>query len=149
MNKFLAVLRTLLPLSLGIYCLYCTFLFIFNLGILDSTFSKLNLPHILVITVVILTSGIGFELGIRLLTWTYRTERLLWLTFGFSAYVFLLQLTLTITPSISACKCTSISEAIMNILDWSKVEYSGGLFLWSIVVISIFRTKEKIKNNNI
>lgn len=138
MNKYLIVLNKVLPLTLGVYCLYCTFAFIFNLNLLSGAFSKLSLPHFLLVAVVVATAGVGIELGFRLFTEGSTPKRwLLKFAFGFSAYIFILQLVLTITPSASACSCTTLSEVIMNITDWSRVESAGGLLILSMVIIGV------------
>ncbi len=140
MIKIFTGLKKTLPLTLAVYCLYITFAFIFNLELLKDSFNKLGMPHFLLVAVVILTSGVGIELGRRLFVEHACSEQwLLRLAFGFSAYIFILQLVLTITPSVSACHCTTLSESIMNIADWSRVESAGGLLMLSMVVINVTR----------
>lgn len=145
MNKFLE--RLLLP-SLGIFFIYCTFLFVFNLNLLGNALHKIHGPHILAILIIIFTSGFGVEIGLRLIRQTTPERRFLKFALCFAVYMFALQIFLTITPSVSACHCVSLNESIMNVLDWSKVEYSGGLLLWSIIVTSIFSRRENPQEDN-
>jgi len=140
MNRYIIILKKVLPVVLAVYCLYVTFSFIFNLELLKDSFDKLGMPHFLLVAAVIVTSGVGLQLGGSLLMKPPQPERrLLLVAFWFSAYIFILQLVLTITPSVSACHCTTLSESIMNIADWSRVETAGGLWIFSMLVIKIVK----------
>lgn len=141
MNKISANLKKLLLPSLGILFLYCTFLFICNLNLLDNASRKIHAPHIFEIVLLIITSGFGIEIGLRLIHKATPERWFLRFALGFAVYMFALQVFLTIMPNVSSCHCISFKESIMNILDWSEVEYSGILLVWSIVVINVLRQK--------
>ena len=131
----------LIPI-LGILCLYCTFIFIFDLQIIADITKRYHLPYILVAILIIITSGLGIELGSRLILETSK-KKLVKITVFFSIYMLIIQFLITITPSFSACNCISFSENLMSILDWSRVKYSFIFTVYSFLCIYIVSKKKK------
>ena len=125
---------------LGILCLYCTFMFIFDLQIVADITKKYHLPYIIGAVLIIITSGLGIELGSRLVLEAPK-KKLVKITMCFSIYLLIIQFLITTFPGFSACGCISFKENLINIMDWSKVEYSGILLIWSIVAINVLRQK--------
>lgn len=135
MNKFQKIL---IPI-LGILCLYCTFIFIFDLQIVADITKKYHLPYFLVATLIIITSGVGVELGSRLILGLSR-QKLVKITMFFSIYMFIIQFFITTVPGFSACNCISFSENLIRVLNWSRVEYS---FIFTTCSLFCFFTVNK------
>lgn len=128
----------------GIFSLYCTVLFIFHLDILNNVVIRLQLPFICAVVIIIVTSGVGINIGLKLLR--YRTHRWqLIVSNVFAGYFLALQLVLTITPSASACHCLSFSEVIMNINNWDSVIYA--LLLLTCNVATWYASKLKTRDH--
>ena len=95
--------------------------------------------------IVILISGFGIKIAFLLLD-GIRESIFLLISLVYSALFFILQLIITIIPSASACKCTTLSEAILNIHDWTAVELSLTLAVFNVTVCLLF---QKFKNSTI
>ena len=124
----------------GLWCLICTFLFVYHLDLLINVAGKLKMSYIISATTVIITSGIGINVGIHLLYRFHAKWRLV-ISLLFSIYLLFLQLLLTIVPSASSCKCTSWRDSIVNIQDWSRVEYAAILFVMNILLWVIMKKR--------
>lgn len=123
----------LLWFVLGGFCLVCTFMFIFNLKIIEELIRENHFPLVGAAMIVILSSGVGIELGARIILRNDPVHLLINLSLGFSAYLFLVQSMLTILPNMSKCKCFTLSENIISIPDWSLMQYSLFFFIYCLI----------------
>lgn len=120
MNKAALTLKWPAALLTGAFSLYCTLLFLRQIGVFGETARKFHLPYYAAAAIVVLTAGAGINIGVSLLL--QKEERWLFHASGiFSIYFLLLQLLLTILPGVSSCKCTTLSESLMSITDWNGV----------------------------
>lgn len=142
----------LLWFVLGALCLVCTFMFIFNLRILEELIRENNFPLLGAAVIVVLSSGVGIELGARIILKNDPVHLLINLALGFSVYLFLVQSLLTILPNMSKCKCSTLSENIMSIPDWSLMQYSLLFFIDCLIMRFILNhygalSRSEIKEN--
>ena len=121
---------------LGIFCLFCTFSLIFNLETIEKIVMTKHLSGIWAAVAVIMISGVGIELGARSILGIFHKDKLI-IALIFSAYLFTVQLLLTVIPGISKCKCTTLRESIMKTSDWSQAKYSFGLLIYCLLIYFI------------
>lgn len=116
---------------LGVFCLLCTLMFIFNLTTMEILIKENHFSAVCAAIIVILVSGIGIELGVRIIL-GFRHNKLIKIALIFSFLMLLIQLMFVILLNMSKCKCTTLSENIMAVSDWSKVEFSLFFFIYGL-----------------
>lgn len=125
---------------LGLWCVFCIFLFLHQLDLFSNVALKLKVNSAISAIIFVITTGFGINIGIRLLYGDIDAV-LLKASLVFSIYYMLLESILTITPSATYCHCISWREAIINIQDWSRVEYAAILLLINLLLWAIMKKR--------
>lgn len=122
----------------GVILLGGIFDFIRRIEQVKDAVNRVGWSQIATGVIIVITVGVGINLGVRLLNFICDGWSLL-ISLCFAVYFLVLQLFLAIAPAATACHCTSFSEALMNIGDWSRVEYAFLLLAVNLVTMLCFR----------
>lgn len=138
MNIQSKCIMNLLTVLLGLFVLFNVLYFIQTVDVLFSVMRNYTYFRIYSTAITIIISGFGVNFGILLLN-KVANQKFVFISFIYTCIFFVLQVITTIIPNAFACKCTTLSEVILNIQDWTRVELALGLLVLNAIVWILFR----------
>ena len=135
MIKLRLLIKSSLPLIIGLLYLYGTLSFLFDLEYVRGIFVRAHFPNPAMALLLIFFAGFGLVLGFALLAEKKLNREIMIISVVYSILFFALNFYLTAAPSMSSCHCISFKESLWSVKDWSKFEFALIILVLNIIIL--------------